>query len=184
MLWDTHLHSDFSHDSKTSMETMISAARLQNLSGICFTEHLDMKIEKDSVFFPLNLNAYMKKCRQLSEKQDIPVCTGIEFSIHPTLSSHLQKLVDSHEFDFIIGSCHTIPKMNFGETEMDRCKAEDQMYADYLLTILESIKTFDGYDVCGHIDYVVRYGPNRNMYYSYEKFADIIDEILRIIIDR
>ena len=31
----------------------------------------------------------------------------------------------------------------------------------------------------GHIDYVVRYGPDKNKYYSYEKYADIIDAILK-----
>ena len=31
----------------------------------------------------------------------------------------------------------------------------------------------------GHIDYVVRYGPDKNKYYSCEKYADIIDAILK-----
>ena len=31
---------------------------------------------------------------------------------------------------------------------------------------------------------MVRYGPNKNKYYSHEKFADILDEILRTIISR
>ena len=38
------------------------------------------------------------------------------------------------------------------------------------------------FDVYGHIDYVVRYGPNKNQFYSYKKFSDIIDEILKKII--
>ena len=39
-------------------------------------------------------------------------------------------------------------------------------------------------DVYGHIDYVVRYGPNQNKEYSYERYRDILDEILRTIIDK
>ena len=34
----------------------------------------------------------------------------------------------------------------------------------------------------GHLDYIVRYGPNQNRYYSYEKYQDVIDEILRTVI--
>jgi histidinol-phosphatase (PHP family) len=30
----------------------------------------------------------------------------------------------------------------------------------------------------------VRYGPNKARFYSYRKFADVIDEILRVLIDR
>ena len=41
ILWDCHMHSSFSADSDTSMEDMIHEAIRRNLSGICFTEHLD-----------------------------------------------------------------------------------------------------------------------------------------------
>ena len=34
----------------------------------------------------------------------------------------------------------------------------------------------------GHIDYVVRYGPDKNTYYSYADYADVIDEILKQLI--
>ena len=34
----------------------------------------------------------------------------------------------------------------------------------------------------GHIDYVVRYGPNQNRQYSYGRYKEILDEILRTLI--
>ena len=43
------------------------------------------------------------------------------------------------------------------------------------------ISSFDTY---GHIDYIVRYGPNKNRDYSYRKYADIFDEILKQLISR
>ena len=61
-------------------------------------------------------------------------------------------------------------------------KTEDQAYLEYFESILENIACFHEFDVYGHIDYVVRYGPNKNLYYSYEKFRDVIDEILRQLI--
>ncbi|MFR8354035.1 MAG: hypothetical protein ACLVB1_16575 [Blautia obeum] len=39
-------------------------------------------------------------------------------------------------------------------------------------------------DAYGHIDYIVRYGPNQNKYYTYERYQDILDEILRTVIAR
>ena len=53
---------------------------------------------------------------------------------------------------------------------------------EYFESILENIATDADYDVYGHIDYVVRYGPNKNAKYSYSKYSDIIDEILRRLI--
>ena len=49
-------------------------------------------------------------------------------------------------------------------------------------SILENISAYDGFDVYGHIDYVVRYGPNKNREYSYGRYKDILDEILKKLI--
>ena len=156
MLWDTHIHSNFSHDGKASLETMVNAAIQKNLAGICFTEHLDVLNPEDGASFPLDLSTYLKKCHNLSKTPSFSVCTGIEFSIHTSLSIHLQQIADSHVFDFIIGSHHNIQKPNFDDTPFDTYKFEKQMYENHFLDMLESVKTIDCFDVLGHIDYVVR----------------------------
>ena len=53
---------------------------------------------------------------------------------------------------------------------------------EYFESILENIAAFHEFDVYGHIDYVVRYGPEKNKNYSYDKYKDVIDEILRQLI--
>ena len=40
----------------------------------------------------------------------------------------------------------------------------------------KNLDVFSEMDVYGHIDYIVRYGPNKNLYYSYERYQDILDE--------
>ena len=39
------------------------------------------------------------------------------------------------------------------------------------------------FDVLGHIDYVVRYGKETAEHYSYRKYADEIDAILKKVLD-
>ena len=51
-------------------------------------------------------------------------------------------------------------------------------------SILDNIKSFSNYDVYGHLDYVVRYGPNKDNDYSYEKYKHILDKILETLIDK
>ncbi len=41
MFWDTHMHCNFSGDSKAAPEDMILAAIHKGLKGICFTDHID-----------------------------------------------------------------------------------------------------------------------------------------------
>ena len=50
--------------------------------------------------------------------------------------------------------------------------------------ILENIKKFSNFDVYGHLDYVVRYGPNKDKEYTYEKYKDILDSILKLLIEK
>jgi nicotinate phosphoribosyltransferase len=63
-------------------------------------------------------------------------------------------------------------------------KTEHEAYTEYFESILDNLHSGADFDVYGHIDYVVRYGPDKNKYYSYEKYADIIDAILKEIISQ
>ena len=41
ILTDTHLHTSFSSDSRTPMESMVREGIRRGLKTICFTEHYD-----------------------------------------------------------------------------------------------------------------------------------------------
>ena len=60
---DIHMHSAFSSDSESSMESMIEGAIEKGLKTICFTEHLDYEYppEDGKVIFEVDLDAYQKK---------------------------------------------------------------------------------------------------------------------------
>lgn len=45
------------------------------------------------------------------------------------------------------------------------------------------MKSLPYFDVYGHLDYVVRYGPSKNGQYTYAKHADILDSILQTLIE-
>ena len=87
-------------------------------------------------------------------------------------------------FDFVIGSSHVVHGYDPYYKEYFKGREESACYREYFESILENLEAFSGMDVYGHIDYVVRYGPNQNKEYSYERYRDILDEILRTIIDK
>ena len=49
---------------------------------------------------------------------------------------------------------------------------------------MENLDSFSDIDAYGHLDYVVRYGPNKNQFYTYEHYKDLIDEILKALIEK
>ena len=63
-------------------------------------------------------------------------------------------------------------------------RTEKESYISYFESIIENLHTMSCFDVYGHIDYVVRYGPNKNQFYSYKEYSDWLDEIIRLLIDK
>ena len=186
ILWDCHMHSSFSADSNTSMEDMIRESIRCGLSGICFTEHLDPDYPPtpDNETFELDLDGYRNTLFSLKEKyqSDLEVRFGIELGVQPHLSDFFKELLESVPFDFVIGSSHVVHGYDPYYGEFFRGRRESECYQEYFESILENLTSFSDMDVYGHIDYVVRYGPNQNREYSYDRYKDILDEILRTII--
>lgn len=184
MLWDTHLHTHFSGDSDAAPEDMIKAAMEKGLKGICITDHLDFDYPEEPDLFLLDLPSSQKEISRLQEKykEIFPVHWGIELGLQPQIAEKNAAIASQYPFDFIIGSSHVVHGFDPYYANYYNGKTEDEAYREYFESILENLNAYSDFDVYGHIDYVVRYGPNKNQFYSYEKFADVIDEILRTII--
>lgn len=187
IFWDCHMHSSFSGDSGTPMEDMIKKAAETGLQGICLTEHLDPDYpDIYNLDFSLDIEKYYETLVALREKytSKIDVRFGIELGLQPHLADLFSGLLEKYPFDFVIGSSHLANGIDPYYPDFFDGRSEEEGYREYFASILENIKSFDKMDVYGHIDYIVRYGPNKNKYYSYEKYQDILDEILRVLIER
>lgn len=184
MLWDTHMHTAFSGDSDAAPESMIDAALACGLPGICITDHEDLDYAPEPGLFTLPLTAYMQKLGTLKEQYRgrIPVLRGIELGLQPHLADTHARILAEYGFDFVIGSSHLVHGMDPWYPEFYDGRTEEAAYREYFESILENIEAFDGFDVYGHLDYVVRYGPNRNAFYSYARYAEPIDAILTLLI--
>ena len=184
MLWDTHMHSQFSGDSHTPQEDMIAAARQKNLKGICFTDHLDIDYPDEPETFLLDLPNYVSSVEAMQEKykEILPVRLGIELGLQPHLAGIHADILSQYPFDFVIGSSHVMHGVDPYYPAYYEGRSEHAAYLEYFESILENIAAFHEFDVYGHIDYVVRYGPEKNKNYSYDKYKDVIDEILRQLI--
>lgn len=186
MLWDTHMHSQYSGDSDAPQDSMIQASLQKNLGGICFTDHLDIDYPDDPDLFLLDLPNYASSVTALKSQYEgrLPIHFGIELGLQPHLAELHKDIIGQYPFDFVIGSSHVVHGIDPYYPKFYEGRAEEDCYHEYFESIIENIQAFDGFDVYGHIDYVVRYGPNRNEQYSYEKYRDVIDEILSLLIEK
>ena len=185
-LYDMHMHTHFSGDSEASPFAIAQKAYDIGLAGICFTDHLDMDYQRTPGLFDLDIPAYKKEIALVKKEFEgkLDISWGIELGLQPYLAEKNQAVIEAYPFDFVIGSTHELHQQDIYFPEFYEGRNEDDCYRDYFEETLKNAQSNVDFDVYGHLDYVVRYGPNKNKYYSHEKFADIIDEILRTLISR
>ena len=82
---------------------------------------------------------------------------------------------NSFPFDFIIGSTHTFHKMDAEDKRHYEGVDIQLAVSQYFEEELENIKRFQVFDVAGHMDFVLRYGPGALEQFTYAKYADILD---------
>lgn len=185
---DFHLHSSHSGDSETPMEAMIRQGISQGLTVMCFTEHNDFDFpassDGDGTQFLLNTDSYLYDLIQYKQKyaDRIKILFGVELGLQPQLMRRNAVYAKSYDFDFIIGSSHLCNGKDPYYPGFFAGRTEEEAYGEYFASIAENIKKHSNFDVYGHLDYVVRYGPNKDRAYSYEKYRDIFDEILNLLI--
>lgn len=180
---DYHLHTSFSTDSKTPMEDMISSGISKGLKTMCFTEHMDYDYPIPTDFL-VDMEAYFAKIEELAKKysEKCDILFGIELGIQPHLTSKLQELTNAYPFDYVIGSTHLIDGIDPYFPSFYEGRSEKACYERYFKLCVENILAFPKLDAFAHLDYIVRYGPNQNKYYSYKEYSDYIDEILKLLI--
>ncbi len=189
ILTDTHVHSTYSGDGKASIDEMVQKAISLGMKQICFTEHNDFDFpyaegDKPDMFL-LNTDAYLFDLLRAREKYEgqIKILFGMELGLAPEIKRKNLILAKSHDFDFIIGSSHLCHGRDPYYAEFYEGREEKAAYREYFESILENVKGYTQFDVYGHLDYVVRYGPTKNTNYKYKDHADVIDEILRVLIE-
>ncbi|MCI6466988.1 MAG: histidinol-phosphatase HisJ family protein [Faecalicatena sp.] len=187
---DFHMHTDFSSDCDTPVRSMIEGAIEKGLRTICITDHND----KDYPFhedigpkaFTFDLDEYFKVLGALRKEYEdrIDVRIGIEIGLQPHLGEYYKELVNKYPFDFVIGSVHVVHGNDPYYQEMFQGRSDEEAYRETFQATLEDLDAVDDFDVLGHIDYVVRYGKNKTQEYSYQKYKEELDEILKKVISK
>ncbi len=183
MLADCHMHTSFSGDSDTPPINQINRAIELGLHSICITDHHDHDVISD-INFELDIDNYMKTMKELQERfaDKIEILIGIELGMKDDLAKYLTDLTSYYSFDYVIGSLHFIDGLDPYYPEYFEGKSERQCYERYFELLLTNMQLIDCYDSLGHLDYIVRYGPNQDKYFSYESYKDSINPILKKLI--
>lgn len=193
---DMHMHTWFSTDSEACPRDMADEAVRKGLKTICFTDHFDkddLEWGEEGIF---DVDAYFAEMQKLQEEyaEKLNIRIGIELGLRTYLKDYYEELTKKYPFDFVIGSVHNVPYKKDAEgnilytdpaaEKLFTDRTDKEAYRLMMETTLENVRTSDCFQTLGHLDYVVRYGKSREKEYSYTDYADIIDEILKLLIEK
>lgn len=193
---DMHMHTWFSTDSEACPRDMADEAVRKGLKTICFTDHFDkddLEWGEEGIF---DVDAYFVEMQKLQEEYagKLNIKIGIELGLRTYLKDYYEELTKKYPFDFAIGSVHNVPYKKDAEgnilytdpaaEKLFTDRTDKEAYRLMMETTLENVRTSDCFQTLGHLDYVVRYGKSREKEYSYTDYADIIDEILKLLIEK
>ncbi len=186
-MFDSHIHSSFSGDSDMPAEVACDTAIRLGLSGIAFTDHLDIDYPHFDIKFLIDFDKYSDTIDNLKLKHhsNLKVLKGVEVGIQPHVTEETDETVRKYDFDFVIASVHIIERLDPYNGEYFKDKTSKyEAFGRYLEEILMSVTKFDNFDVAGHIGYIRRYCIYDDRTLRYTDFSDIIDSILKTVISK
>jgi len=159
---DYHVHERHSRDASTALiPDYVAAAEARGVKEIAFTTHLitigpdvDISIHEDEI------PEYIEQIRKAQDTTKVKLLAGLEVDYFPGEERHLENILTSHDFDFILGSTHYVNSVDIGSRMQaegyfaDRPikKAADEYYMVWRKAIESGL-----FDVMAHPDYWRKY---------------------------
>ena len=191
---DGHVHSQFSYDTNTGdmVATCARAVEL-GLPVVAFTEHSDLTPftfyahEREHLYEPLrslvpegggvvrvpalDVEGYLasiERCRD--QFPQLRILTGVELGEPHRFPTECADLVKAGGFERVLGSLHSLEARG-GFAEVSALVHEDDplgVVRAYLAELAELAGSTADFDVLAHVDFPVRYLPERAKPFSFE----------------
>ncbi len=184
VMFDYHVHTIRSADCETPILASCEAAVRAGITEIAFTDHVEYE-PSDMCYGFYDYDLYMRDlldARARFEGQ-LTILAGAEIGFNVRLMPEIEAFLDTHEYDFVIGSVHHSPDgiIIFPEYFDDHNINEVmRVYLDQLRSAAET----GWFDTIGHLDLPKRYAPEAAGPYDPLACESELRALLQTIIDR
>lgn len=176
MLFDTHLHTCFSHDSQMTLAEVRKKMQEINI-GVTITEHIDLNYP-DPTAFQLDVQGYFHEYERFRNDR---LLLGVEIGMGVEDITAYRQMIETYPFDYVLGSIHVVDHVDLYDEIFYVDKTKSEAYGTYLDATIECLQIYDCIDSLGHIDYIARYARFSDRELYYHDFCDHIDQILSIL---
>ncbi|MCF6175930.1 MAG: histidinol-phosphatase [Victivallaceae bacterium] len=161
-----HCHTIFS-DGGSTIDEMVMRAVECGFSAIGISDHLVLHptLEVKWGMNIDNIEQYIAELKSAAAKSPIPVYTGLEVDFFPNnpRQSKLEKLLESYQFDYLIGSVHFIDEFPIDNQRSDWSPLSQNEINDIHRRYWEVMKQLiqaDMFNIVGHLDLIKKLGFN------------------------
>lgn len=177
-IFDSHTHSDNSHDGKHSVLYMSESAEKKQLMGFCVTDHFECNLPQNKDAIRIR-NSVMEvaKAKSAYEKR-LVLTTGVEIGQATQDFDLAEKLINQSKFDFVLGSLHNDKGMD-DYYYVDFTGLNVEMILDrYYDEVLELCR-WNKFDVLAHLTYPLRYITGKyQIHVDMSRYDPIIRDIM------
>ncbi len=183
-MYDYHVHSFFSPDSLASCRETIKEAVRLNLSGLCFTDHIDFDYPDLPMDKHLVFEEYHDHLKSLKTEfvDELEIMIGLEVGMQPSALFKTLEYLEGKDLDFVLGSIHLIKGQCMYQGDILKSTPKHKAQEIFFEETLYCIENFPNFDVLGHLDVLRRYGPYDDKSIDIEANKNIIDKILSTLI--
>ncbi len=182
MIYDTHMHCDYSCDSEMKLAEAIAAAQAQNI-GMTVTEHWDYDYPTNPEAFTFDIDDYFAKFKPLTNDK---VLIGIEIGMQTHTAEADKKIAQGHAFDYVLASIHCIGKRDLYEKTCYEGRTRQQIVEEFLHDSITCVEQDRDFDAFAHIDYICRYWPyvGAERELRLEDAPELFDKLFKLLIEK
>ena len=179
MLFDTHMHADYSCDAHQTIVQAIAASKVAGV-GMILTEHWDRDYPTNPEEFQFNIPEYFAKNNKYRSER---VLLGIEVGMQKHLAVIDDKTIKEYPFDEVIASMHCMQGRDMYEPTSYTGLTKHQAVTTYLEDSIACLGLYKDFDTYGHIDYISRYMPYEDQELHYLEHSKLWDQVFKLLIE-
>ena len=180
---DYHMHTTFSPDGHATMAQQLDAAERVGLSGVCLTDHLDLKHQEPIFDVPVDYDRWFAELDALrAQHPALTVRAGIEAGEQACVTAETLAVVQAHPFDYVLLSQHMIDGVDpYYYERFLNGRTPEAAFRRYAECVWESINRFDDFDCLAHLGYCSKFAPREADVRPFDReyAPDVVDAILK-----
>ena len=182
---DYHMHTPRCNHATGSVIDYATAAVNAGLREIGISDHSPMPGDFDKAW-RMHRSEMMHYIDEVEQARDqfagqLIIRVGLEADFHPGTESYVEQMIESYDWDYVIGSVHYIGTWGFDNPDtIDEWQAWniEEAYCAYFDLVAQSANS-GMFDIIGHPDLIKKFGHIANP--DDPRVIDAIDNMLRAV---